>query len=734
MKRFCLLYRVELHRLCLSKVMWLFFILCIASMLLGYKIYTPCGIELAMTNEYIANPVLAGTSVGAILFAILTIWEMDKVNRNHTDALTDSIASLLSLSIAKISSILTVAIITTGIASLVYFPFTSLKMEYLFTPKFYFLNFFVFMFPTWWISILVSDAFYRITKRVELSILLYVFFAYFSFSTFSEDDYFFRWLNPLIPTYSDGFISYWPLRVGIYTRLLWFFLILGFWFLSLLCTRKYEKGLFACFLLGIKKVYLSVFAIAFLFAGSFLWIYQPFVDHGPEEFDHDYLYLYDDVEQLDVTSVHYDLKMDTVMGTLSGRAEYKLQFPFSGENMLKLNPGYKVTKITYDEKEIAYKTYSDDVNGQRSTVFKLLNTYGRTLVIEYSGFPAMERYCYPDSVFNSIDPDYISLRSSCCVVPTLIQYNTYTEKTTLEITIPQDLILFLDHVQMQDFIQNKDGTRTWKKSCPIIVPDIKAGRYKIDSFLASGVTIDFVYGEIYQEAVENYDIHQAVKDVFAYCSKHYGESAYASGKRLMLFQNSAFFFGGWAREGSCDWYESYLSPKTLYDKNKGVDAKETFIHEMIHQWWGAFGLDFYEDDTIPKNENLWSSEGMTVYSSYRLIKEMYGELYAKKYYVDEWKKDVDRQNRSFYNRRKEYIKMLPKKYQARINTSNFEINLYNRMPLMILKAEELVGGEEKMDNILSKMYADRNQYKETGFSYQDFLMYCGLKEEDLYLE
>lgn len=200
MKRFCLLYRVELHRLCLSKVMWLFFILCIASMLLGYKIYTPCGIELAMTNEYIANPVLAGTSVGAILFAILTIWEMDKVNRNHTDALTDSIASLLSLSIAKISSILTVAIITTGIASLVYFPFTSLKMEYLFTPKFYFLNFFVFMFPTWWISILVSDAFYRITKRVELSILLYVFFAYFSFSTFSEDDYFFRWLNPLIPT------------------------------------------------------------------------------------------------------------------------------------------------------------------------------------------------------------------------------------------------------------------------------------------------------------------------------------------------------------------------------------------------------------------------------------------------------------------------------------------------------------------------------------------------------
>lgn len=60
--------------------------------------------------------------------------------------------------------------------------------------------------------------------------------------------------------------------------------------------------------------------------------------------------------------------------------------------------------------------------------------------------------------------------------------------------------------------------------------------------------------------------------------------------------------------------------------------------------------------------------------------------------------------------------------------------MYMRMPLMILKAERLVGGEEKMDKILRKMYADRESYQETPFTYQDFLDYCGLKEEDLELD
>ena len=55
------------------------------------------------------------------------------------------------------------------------------------------------------------------------------------------------------------------------------------------------------------------------------------------------------------------------------------------------------------------------------------------------------------------------------------------------------------------------------------------------------------------------------------------------------------------------------------------------------------------------------------------------------------------------------------------------------MPLMILKAEKLVGGEENMDKIMRKMYADRGDYAQIGFTYADFLDYCGLSESDLEL-
>ena len=55
---------------------------------------------------------------------------------------------------------------------------------------------------------------------------------------------------------------------------------------------------------------------------------------------------------------------------------------------------------------------------------------------------------------------------------------------------------------------------------------------------------------------------------------------------------------------------------------------------------------------------------------------------------------------------------------------------------MIKKAEELVGGEEKMDKILRTIYGKHAEYDpySNPFTYQDFLDACNLTEEDLYLE
>ena len=59
-------------------------------------------------------------------------------------------------------------------------------------------------------------------------------------------------------------------------------------------------------------------------------------------------------------------------------------------------------------------------------------------------------------------------------------------------------------------------------------------------------------------------------------------------------------------------------------------------HEIVHQWWGLGNMFASESYT-----DVWSAEGLTVYTTYRMMKEQYGEAYAKQNYVDVWQKQVD---------------------------------------------------------------------------------------------
>ncbi len=56
---------------------------------------------------------------------------------------------------------------------------------------------------------------------------------------------------------------------------------------------------------------------------------------------------------------------------------------------------------------------------------------------------------------------------------------------------------------------------------------------------------------------------------------------------------------------------------------------------------------------------------------------------------------------------------------------------YCEMPLKILKAEQLVGGEEEMDAILAKLFTRELDPTYPYLTYQDFLSACALTEEDL---
>ena len=59
---------------------------------------------------------------------------------------------------------------------------------------------------------------------------------------------------------------------------------------------------------------------------------------------------------------------------------------------------------------------------------------------------------------------------------------------------------------------------------------------------------------------------------------------------------------------------------------------------------------------------------------------------------------------------------------------------YSEMPLKILRAERLVGGEEAMDKILYSLFNRELDPMYPYLTYEEFLSACALTEEDLNLE
>lgn len=716
------LYRSELRRLLLSKTSWAVLVLCILSPAASYAVIE--GSSFGMTDRYLAGPVLTAASINGVLWAAAAVYEAGRLHRSRVCLLADAAASPRLLSAARTAALLVLSAASALLCACLYLPYTAFKMEYVFDLAFYWGNYLIFLLPAGWISILLAEAFYQITRRVETAVMLYGVSAYFSFSGYAADDYFMRWLNPRVTVYSDGFSSWWFLRMGCYTRLLWLCLALGLWFFAMICVRKYEKKIAASFLRGMRRICLPVLSVFFAAAGAGLWVYQPFIDQSAG-MDQNIII---DSPVTKASAIRYYLDADPVTGCLSGRAEYDIENPYTGEDRMLLNPGYRVKSLTYGGQDAAFRIVDDDTNGLRSVYFTIPQNRAGTLKVEFGGFPQQRKTHAAYVISSFADWDSMNLGMSSTVPVSNI---TCEDGAFAEITIPEDLTLYLNDSLVKEYAQAENGRKTWKcQMQEAMVYNLVAGRYRMDSFTAAGTDIQFVYGETYAQPVEQYNARQSVADVFEYCTEHYGRLWLAEDKTMTLQQVSAMLMGGQARPGYLEWFETVLSPETLADPARGASATEVFIHEMIHQWWGGFGLECRYDEAAP----FWSQEGLAVYSTYRLVKEKYGSLYAKQYYTDVCKKAVQVQERDFYNRHPEYLEKLPEKYRTELIYVNEGTNQYQRMPLMILKAEKLAGGEEKMDRILRNMYADREAFRGSGFSYQDFLEYCGLDAGELKLD
>ncbi|RAZ95215.1 hypothetical protein DK853_31130, partial [Klebsiella oxytoca] len=94
--------------------------------------------------------------------------------------------------------------------------------------------------------------------------------------------------------------------------------------------------------------------------------------------------------------------------------------------------------------------------------------------------------------------------------------------------------------------------------------------------------------------------------------------------------------GGYAGDGASLADELDFTANNLADSSKGSSSAQVTIHELVHQWWGLGNMFDPMDES-----GIWSAEGLTCYTTYRIVKALYGEREAQASFVDAWQEAVD---------------------------------------------------------------------------------------------
>lgn len=458
-----------------------------------------------------------------------------------------------------------------------------------------------------------------------------------------------------------------------------------------------------------------------------MYVSQPFINHSQMEyssFQHKQL-----SPELSIESVEIKCRPDVITGVQHGVAAYKI-FNMEKEEqkeMFYINCGYTIHSITANGEAVSFVDLNNDLWDEKQIEVSIPPGYS-VMEIEYSGIPQIKSASIGMLSGDTISPETIYLRAS-----SIAPYLMGIRNGDLEITLPNDMVLLSDDYEddVKLLSENEDGTKTWgieKRKGAYFLP-IQAAEYAEMAVETEEISAVFYCPKKQKSTMKEIDMEQVLADVLRYCTRHYGVPSFAEEGNLRLIEAGMPVTGG---GGYAFTQTSVMSENSFYEKvftgaHDTGNTAEVMIHEIVHQWWGL-GKNLWDDENSGSG---WSGEGLTVYSTYRLIKEKYGNEYAQKNYVEAWQTQADFLKNNFYYRHPEYLDRLPEKYLSRINSSVDDIKEYCIMPLKILKAEQLVGGEEKMDEILKGLFTNREL---NPISYSDFLNVCGLTEEALKLD
>ena len=723
------LFARELHRLLHSRPAWLALLLTLLSPLAGLFLYKPATAD-TMLSLYLANPALAGGAAGGIFFGLLAILELDRVSRSRMDALVDAAVPPLRMAMVRLTALLAVGLLATAVTMLVWLPVTWSLVGSVFDLTDYCLAYLIFMGLALPLALLAAAAFYQFTCRMDLSLVLFAAFCGLSLTLWA-DEWQLCWLNPSVWALSDDFSNFRIFRSAAYMRFTWLVALAGFWGLSCLCVRQYGKGPFGSLARSIRRVCRPILVLALLASSVTAYALQPFVDHSNPDLS---AMTFSELEYAEgVTCSHRSAQVTpcTDSGSVTGTASYEFQNSSGKEQTVSfaINPGYTVSSVRADGEEVPFRVGDYQEYNEAMLEVTLPAKEEMELEIHYGGFPREDRTTSTMQGSVEISREYICL-TNASLSPRLLNVLPAKDSipVTMEITVPAHMsVIPFGRAEARAMEEHDDGTITWRYEDEGTGGILYAGDYVRQDIEAGGITVQFYYGRKHQAIMEKANAAEAVRKVVDYCTEHYGPLSFGAGGSLKLIQ-SRTAGGGYATDGASLLDEADFTAANLSDPDKGGAVGEVFIHELVHQWWGLANMFDGADAESP-----WSAEGLTVYTTYRIVKELYGEDYAREHYTDQWQREAEDYYLNYYVRSPEYLQELPQSKQLEISNSLSRVRQYCEMPLKILKAETLVGGEEAMDQILKGLFNRELDWSYPYLTYQEFLDACNLTEEELNL-
>lgn len=725
--------RVELNRMFRSKNVYLIMILTMLCPMAGYKLYKTTYMP-TLSGDLIANPAMAGAIGGGILFALLTLLEFNRGKKYQTEALTNSIVSPLILNVVRLLALAIAAFISVSITAVLYFPYTFNKLGNIFDAHTYCNSFFLLMLPSILLSIILVSALYQIFCRMDISMILFFIFMTLGFCRVFEakgilqlfgDNNILHWIEPSVIALSDYFGNEMVFRLMKQNRLFWFLAFGSFWIIGLLCVRRYGKGLFGSIFYNSRKVYIPILTIMLISGSCYAYLNQPFVfkEYGEDASD-------EINEQLQLSNTNFEVSFDESRGSLSGKVSYSLQNLSGSEQECRLTmiTGYTFQRVMANGKELKFESLNDY---RGSIIFKVPAKQEIKLEVEYQGIPKINQEFSDFAYETSISDKYVDLKSYQLIPKIRVKENEDNGEITGKVTVSAGLMPVVDSKKKDEsgklianpvgatvkLLSENKNNKTWLVKARGNGVDLIAGNYVVKELGNKDMPVQLYYSSTIEDKMQKMDAEKVMKDTIKYCSNHYGKLYNVSENNpLKILQGTVFYGGGVAYPNISIMDETCFSDKNLADKLKGTESAEILAHEISHQWFGV--------------KCGGSGEGLAVYTTYRIAKDKYGEEYAQKNYVDQWKKHIKEKSDNFYIRHPEYLDVLPEKYAEAV-VDNRAVNQYSKMPLQILRASELVGGENKMDEILSNLYT---KTETQSISWQDFLDACNLKEEDLNID